>query len=264
MLNTFFIAGILFVLGIALWRTGVWKERREKVAKSAGSLSEGHQYQEEVMIENTDANLPKAPSSWNEAFIGESLERLKQHPNALEYYVQSIISRFITGQDAKTVGRRTHFLRSRVEMVRTAHEFGTEISNLKFLEVEQELRGMELEEKKRKLQRTAREEEELAEMELELKKLKIKVEMAKLQKEKDDMASPKEAPPKPPTRQQMKDRIQSKIDRLKRDCDEEIAKIMRGRKWEAVTEEEQGEVKTITNSYSDAIHKAREELAKYL
>jgi hypothetical protein len=52
------------------------------------------------------------PDKWNEHEISLGLERYKSSPNLLSKYVDSVLSRFVAGQDKRTIESRTAFLES--------------------------------------------------------------------------------------------------------------------------------------------------------
>src|SRR5687767_7646494 len=55
------------------------------------------------------SDLP-LPNEWNERSITQQFTQLRaQHPGSVPYFLNAVVSRFITGQDEKTVQKRTQF-----------------------------------------------------------------------------------------------------------------------------------------------------------
>lgn len=62
------------------------------------------------------------PDKWNEHDISLGLERYRGNPNVLGRYVDGILSRFIAGQDKRTIEVRTAFLESFNQYAAVARE----------------------------------------------------------------------------------------------------------------------------------------------
>ena len=52
------------------------------------------------------------PTLWDERLIGSALEKYKENPPVLSRYVDGIISRFVVGQEQRTMETRTRYLES--------------------------------------------------------------------------------------------------------------------------------------------------------
>src|SRR6185503_2500231 len=62
------------------------------------------------------------PDQWDERQIQRVLESNKDQPNILTYYVRSIKERFITGQDVRTIQKRTVFLEAAIKNLQAQKE----------------------------------------------------------------------------------------------------------------------------------------------
>ena len=196
------------------------------------------------------------PDHWDERTVGHDLDRYRNQPDVLAHYVDNIKKRFITGQDTKTIKKRTDFIRAQIERLQVGKEYMTLIRELQRLQDEEDAKD---EKAKMDLEQARRDRESRAflhEEELDLKQLKIQMKKAKVLKKIRDLE--REAQPQPQTspgdeRQRQKERLQKEIERLKEEKKKDAAA--------AADDEERIETE---NMYDDAIRKVKEKLRDFL
>jgi len=75
----------------------------------------------QLMLSSGDTDM-LIPEKWDEREISLGLERYKGNPNVLAKYLDGILSRFLAGQDKRTIERRAAFLESFNEYAAIARE----------------------------------------------------------------------------------------------------------------------------------------------
>lgn len=83
---------------------------------------------EKLMLERTppmpiegDPNLP-VPMDWDETALTYRIASYSDKPDLLTRFIDGVRDRLITGQNIKTVQKRTQFLRIQLEHLKTAKE----------------------------------------------------------------------------------------------------------------------------------------------
>src|SRR5207244_2517185 len=87
------------------------------------------------------------PQEWNEKSIVQQFTQLRaDRPSAVPHLLNSVLERFVVGQDEKTVEKRTQFLRTLSEHFKVSKEFATAFDDLKLhrLETDQKAKTLEL------------------------------------------------------------------------------------------------------------------------
>jgi hypothetical protein len=123
------------------------------------------------------------PDQWDERQIERVLESNKDRPNILTYYVQSITERLITGQDVKTIQKRTVFLKAAVENLHAQIEGQRLSRELRRIDTEEDTKDLEVQWRKEDMLSTRGSYTELAQLDQEIEKKKRLVELAKLDRQ---------------------------------------------------------------------------------
>lgn len=123
------------------------------------------------------------PDQWDERQIQTTLQRNQDQPNILTYYVRSIKQRFITGQDIKTIQRRTAFLEASINALRVQKEGNRLIRELRRVDTEEDINDLEVEWKKEDMLSTRTGRTELARLDQEIERKRKLVELAKLDRQ---------------------------------------------------------------------------------
>ena len=123
------------------------------------------------------------PEKWDERQIQQTLDSNQDQPNILTYYVHSIKERFITGQDIKTVQRRTAFLEAAIKRMQVQKEGQRLLRELRRLETEEDIKDLEVDWKKEDMLSTRGSYTDLAQLDQEIEKRKRLVELAKLDRQ---------------------------------------------------------------------------------
>lgn len=211
------------------------------------------------------SDLP-LPNEWNERSITQQFTQLRaQHPGSVPYFLNAVLTRFITGQDEKTVQKRTQFFRALCEELKVGKELASAMSDLKLHGKEQEKRSKELDLEHQKiaveshrLDIESRRLSDMAELERRRETMKLELEMAKLELELSAIKNP----PKPEVKKTpQEERIEQRsyweqelirLNQAKRAAIESLAK-----------DDEEGRVRTA-NMYDNAVENARQQLGKFL
>jgi len=125
------------------------------------------------------------PDQWDERQIQRVLESNKDQPNILTYYVRSIKERFITGQDVRTIQKRTVFLEAAIKNLQAQKEGQRLLRELRRLDTEEDSKDLEVQWKKEDMLSTRGGYTELAQLDQEIEKKKRLVELAKLDRQLD-------------------------------------------------------------------------------
>lgn len=123
------------------------------------------------------------PDRWDERQIERVLETNRDQPNILTYYIDSIKERFITGQDIKTIQRRTAFLEASIKALTAQKEGQRLVRELHRLQSEEDIKDLEVDWKKEDMLTTRGGYTEIARLDQEIEKKKRLVELAKLDRQ---------------------------------------------------------------------------------
>ena len=123
------------------------------------------------------------PDRWDERQIQRVLESNQDQPNVLTYYVHSIRERFLTGQDIRTIERRTAFLEASIKALKAQKEGQRLLRELHRVETEEDINDLQVQWKKEDMLSTRGSYTELAQLDQEIEKKKRLVELAKLERQ---------------------------------------------------------------------------------
>lgn len=91
-------------------------------------------------------NLP-VPVEWDETALTHRIESYSDNPDLLTRFIDGVRDRLITGQNIKTIQKRTEFLRVhlehrrvQLEHLKTEKDVKSQMYDLRFLETEQQIR----------------------------------------------------------------------------------------------------------------------------
>ena len=135
----------------------------------------------------------KIPDRWDELGIPEAIQLYKDRPPVLEHLVQSLMARFITGQDIKTVQRRTALLEAWMGALSSQGRYYSVMRSLKRLRDKEEIRDLEMQIQKDQLLAKKDGQPELSRLDHEIEKEKKVIELARLRR--DFEAEAQKAPP---------------------------------------------------------------------
>lgn len=232
------LIGVVVFMGWIFWdleKSRVGREFREGAA--AGSTGKGKMH---VDI--------KMPTVWNAELIGLQVASLHDRPEALRFFTQSLVKRFVIGQAEKTARIRIEYLRTVLAEVKLGKELQAELDDLELREIELDIRRLQREIEKGDLEHRRRMQHELRGAEHKRDLLKVKADSAKYEKEIRDA---KERPTKVGN-QGSNARIQELRDHIQR------AKEQRAFAREILTDPD--ELKREENRYDNQIAELQEEL----
>jgi hypothetical protein len=201
-------------------------------------------------------------AEWNESQIRSLAQRSAGRPNLLTYYVHSVTDRFITGQDLKTVKKRTAFLQALVEELKVKGEGYTLARQLERLRVEEEIKDMELQMRRHKAQsdldsqsKIVTEQQQLDDLKRQRDRLQVEVEISNLQSQVREAEGRKSEQKLSPEKERAKNRAhwQKELARLRKEKDKALKNA-----------QDEDEQMRLSNMYDDAIQRAMEQLSKHL
>jgi hypothetical protein len=135
------------------------------------------------------------PQSWNLNEIGIQVRSLRRNPNVLKIFVDSVVERFITGQDDRTAQKRIAFLRTKLEELGLAKDIQASLDDLEFRQLKLDIRRTELEIQKEGLEDKKAKQRDLSELRHRLETLKVNAEIAVLEKQISDLQKPGQMQP---------------------------------------------------------------------
>lgn len=134
------------------------------------------------------------PKNWDPDEIGVQIRKLRHNRSVLTAFVDSVITRFVTGQDQLVSKTRIEFLRTKLEELQLSKELQASLDELEFRETNLSIKRLELEVQKEGLEAQKAKQTEITDLERERDALKIKVEMAHLNKQIRDLQEPQHEP----------------------------------------------------------------------
>jgi hypothetical protein len=123
------------------------------------------------------------PDRWDERQIERMIQSNQDQPNILTYYIHSIKERFLTGQDIKTIQRRTAFLEASIKALTAQKEGQRLLRELHRLQTEEDIRDLEVDWKKEDMLTTRDGYTEIVRLDQEIEKKKRLVELEKLNRQ---------------------------------------------------------------------------------
>ena len=257
------LSGWYWIIGICLGGAvvffGWWLV---SATPTAGQRQTSHQ-QSSALTKLTSTPAPSSseaimvPNEWNEREITQGLKLKRGNTDALTHYVEGLQQRFITGQDTKTMQRRTDFLRAEVERMQVGREYLQLLRGLQRLPTEEDTKDVAaqtaLEDARRRQQGSA----QLHALEQEAKEEKLRRKIARARKEREEIEKgPAPAPPKPSPAEERREKWQG--------LEQEIEEARR-RKAKATAKASTDEERVkIENMYDDEIDKKLQEQRQYL
>ncbi len=151
---------------------------------------------EPEVIAEVDMTVNKHSEIWDEQILTKRLTFSQNQPALLEYLISSIKERIRLGQDYRTTEKNIELLESTVRKFGVAKKYLVALDDLKFHEMEREIRRRELEIKNDDLEHKRKAQQELEALKLQRDKLKIQVEVAQLNRQISDIENPTPPPPK--------------------------------------------------------------------
>ena len=146
-----------------------------------------------LMTRDTEIYLP---TLWDERLIGSALEQYKENPPVLSRYVDGIISRFVVGQEQRTMETRTRYLESFNKYAAIARESYKWHRYMKGGRAK-----LEEDAEDTKAEATLREQQaklELLDLDTEIQRANKILELKKIQKQTEDLDRPAPTPTPPP------------------------------------------------------------------
>jgi hypothetical protein len=172
-----------------------------------------------------DGNQFLIPQSWDTHAIGLQVHKIKGDSTLVKTFVDSIVDRYVLGQDNKTAKVRIEFLKTKLEELTLSKELQASLDELQFRHVSNEITTLELENKKSSLQMEAEEAKEIAELKRQRDALKIKLEIAEMKKKMVELETPPEAKPKVRSPEEARKEKQEQLDRHIKECEKHIQEL---------------------------------------
>jgi hypothetical protein len=157
------------------------------------------------------------PKEWNPGVIEVELRNLQQRPPLVATFVDELIKRFITDQDARTAKKRIEFLKAKLEEMKVTQELQGCLDDLKFQALNLEIKQLELEIQKEGLQEKKKKQSELAALERLRDAMKVQLEIASLQHQTDELKKSQSKPAERSTdeiKREKKEQIDREIEKL--------------------------------------------------
>jgi hypothetical protein len=151
---------------------------------------------EPEVVAEVDMTVDKHNEIWDEQILTNRLMLSHNQPALFEHLISSIKERIRLGQDYRTTEKNIELLESTVKKFGVAKNYLVALDNLKFHEMEREIRRRELEIKNEDLENKRKAQQELEAIKLQRDKLKIQVEVAQLNRQISEIENPTTVPPK--------------------------------------------------------------------
>lgn len=158
---------------------------------------------EPEVVAEVDMTVDKHNEIWDEQILTKRLTLSHNQPALFEYLISSIKERIRLGQDYRTTEKNIELLESTVKKFGVAKNYLVALDNLKFHEMEREIRRRELEIKNEDLENKRKAQQELEAIKLQRDKLKIQVEVAQLNRQISEIENPPSPPKHKPTAEEL-------------------------------------------------------------
>lgn len=199
---------------------------------------------------------PDAPLVWNEAAIKQEIYRLRNNPTMLSGLTTALHERFIIRQNEQTARERIQFLKTALEGVKLTKELETSIDDLRFHEIERDIRQSRLELEKHSVHSEDEQRQGLKELQHRFEQLKLQLGIAKIEKDIAEIGKSgddKGEPSEDEHRSAQRTYWEREIRRTQTEMKENLATI-----------DDPEERVELENMYEDALRHKKEELRKYL
>lgn len=146
-----------------------------------------------LMTRDSEISLP---AQWDERLIGSALEQYKSNPPVLSHYVDGIISRFVVGQEQRTMEVRTQYLESfnkYAAIARESYKWNRYLRGGR-AKIEEDTEDVKAEAALREQQA----KRELLDLDTEIQRANKLLELKRIQKLAEDLDKPAPVPPPPP------------------------------------------------------------------
>lgn len=170
-----FFIGLCFFLAVVCFAVWFYQRSRERLKEVV--------IQQEALMPYQGRDDLSVPDHWDEFRIQTAIQLNQNRPPALAHYIESVMTRFITGQDAKTVQRRTALLESWIKALKSQGEYYSLMQSLKRLRDEEDIKDLETQIRKEELLSKKGGQAELNRLQLEIEKKKKQLELARLDKD---------------------------------------------------------------------------------
>jgi len=149
------------------------------------------------------------PPKWDEKAIGIEFRNLRNHPGILKVFTQSVVDRYVIGQDDKTAQSRIRYLKTKLEEMKLAKEIQSSIDDLEFRETDLEVRRLKLDIEKADLEHKRNMQEERRSAEHKRDLLKFRAESAGFEKQiRETEPPPARSAPAVSREQEIREHIQ--------------------------------------------------------
>jgi hypothetical protein len=156
------------------------------------------------------------PKNWDPEEVGIQFRSLKRKPDVLRTFVDSVVTRFVIGQDELVAQKRIAFLRTKLEELELSKDIQSSLDDLEFRNTNLEIKRIQFGLEKDGLEAKRAKQKELSDLEHQRDTLKIKLEMAALEKQMRDFQDPKfKEPERSPAevKKEKRDKLQKELDR---------------------------------------------------
>src|SRR5581483_3259386 len=85
---------------------------------------------------NDNTNMLILPVDWNERQIELSLRQSQNRPGLIEHYVNSVLDRYIAGQDQRTAQKRIAFLQAKLQELNATYDVAMAVQKLQGLNLD--------------------------------------------------------------------------------------------------------------------------------
>jgi hypothetical protein len=200
------------------------------------------------------------PAIWDEKEVGLGLMRYQKNPGLLSSYVSGIVSRFVIGQDTRTMTTRIAFLEQYNKLAEVARESykWQRYMNGGRAKAEEDAEDA----KAHASLRRAEAELELIELDTDIQRQEKRLQIERLKREIADLNKPAPSPPPPPPRGPSTAEIRAQDLRDLNERENTVIEAMRITRANPTLSEDQKQRKL--NGLEDALAQIHEEQARLL
>jgi len=202
------------------------------------------------------------PTEWNDAGITNQLISLRERPPVLAHFVDSVIGRFIIGQNDKTAEKRTHLIRTVIDQLNARKDLQVAIDNLQIHSLERAIRFKEKEIEHASLADRLARLQEVEDLRREKEKLELQVDIARLQQEKRNYEKVEEPTKPKQTREEAREAKKKQIKQAENEAAEAMLDVTKGVPFDQLSSDDQDRVMRIQNFHNDKKIRLDEELAR--
>lgn len=178
--------------------------------------------EEQFSMDRSDLSIPQ---SWDTHAIGLEVHKIKGDSSLVKSFVDSVVDRYVLGQDSKTAKVRIEFLKTKLEELTLSKELQASLDELQFRHISNEITTLELQNRKSSLQMQTEEAKEIAELTRQRDALKIKLEIAEMKKKMTELETPPPEKPKVRSPEEIRKEKQEQLDRDIKECEKHIQEL---------------------------------------